>query len=78
MHAQSRIRRNAVLCKKCQTIAESKYTHDFVTCKCGAIFTDGGLSYIRRGGDFQLMEILDIFSDCEDEKHEEKDSKKDG
>ena len=46
-------------------------------CKCGAIFTDGGSSYIRRGGDIQLMEILDVISDCEDEKHEEEDSKKD-
>lgn len=78
MRAKSKIRRNAVLCKKCNTIAESKSTHDFATCECGAVFTDGGLSYIRRGGDFQLMEFLDIFYDCEDKKHEEEDSKEDG
>ena len=41
--------RNASRCKKCNTIIESKYRHDFVSCKCGSIFVDGGLEYSRSG-----------------------------
>lgn len=43
--------RNIAKCKKCGDIIESKHRHDFVRCKCGAIFVDGGHDYIRRGGD---------------------------
>lgn len=42
--------RNRAKCKKCGDIIESKYRHDFVTCKCGAISVDGGEDYIRRAG----------------------------
>lgn len=45
------ITRNAACCRKCNTIIESTHRHDFVSCKCGAIFVDGGLEYLRRGGD---------------------------
>ena len=42
--------RNAAKCKVCKDIIESKHVHDFKSCKCGAIFVDGGLDYIKRGG----------------------------
>lgn len=42
-----KILRNRFKCKKCGSIIESKYCHDFVTCKCGAISCDGGHEYIR-------------------------------
>jgi hypothetical protein len=42
--------RNAAQCAKCGDIIESKHRHDFVSCSCGAIFVDGGLDYIRSGG----------------------------
>jgi len=41
--------RNRCKCKHCGDIIESKHVHDFVECKCGQIFTDGGLDYTRRG-----------------------------
>lgn len=41
---------NAVKCKCCGDIIESKYRHDFVTCSCGACSVDGGLDYARRCG----------------------------
>ncbi len=41
--------RNAAYCTKCNTEVESKHRHDFVMCKCGEIFVDGGLSYVRYG-----------------------------
>jgi len=49
---------NKCQCAKCLDIIESKYGHDFVRCKCGAIFTDGGKGYIRRGG--ELEDIIDL------------------
>ena len=39
--------KNKAQCMKCLDIIESKYTHDFVSCKCGDIFVDGGNSYWR-------------------------------
>ena len=47
--------KNAFKCKKCGQLVESKTRHDFATCKCGN-FTDGGLEYIRRGGNLDDME----------------------
>jgi hypothetical protein len=55
--------RNAAQCTKCGDIIESKHTHDFVSCSCGAIFIDGGHDYFRGGGnpeDFiSLSEVID-------------------
>lgn len=41
--------RNAIQCNVCGEVIESKYRHDFVTCKCGACSVDGGHDYLRRG-----------------------------
>jgi hypothetical protein len=39
-------------CAKCNDIIESKGNcHNFVSCKCGAIFVDGGDEYQRCGFD---------------------------
>ena len=62
-----RILRNAIRCKICGSIIESKNVHDFQTCKCGAVSVDGGLAYIRRCGNIEDFDDLSIFSD-EDEK----------
>ena len=42
--------RNMIKCNKCGEIIESKSTHDYVTCKCGAVAVDGGHDYLRRCG----------------------------
>ncbi len=48
--------RNRCQCLLCGDVIESKYRHDFVSCKCRAIFTDGGKDYIRRGAkDFNMI-----------------------
>lgn len=44
-----RVVRNRCQCRQCGDVIESKHRHDFVSCKCGEIFTDGGTAYIRRG-----------------------------
>lgn len=41
--------KNAIQCKHCGEIIESKSVHDFKTCKCGKIFVDSGHEYLRRG-----------------------------
>lgn len=54
--------RNRAKCRKCGDVIESKFTHDFQSCKCGAIFIDGGNDYHRRGGnpeDFQEVKDED-------------------
>jgi len=54
----SKIIRNIAECKLCHDVIESKSVHNFVTCKCGEIFTDGGTEYIRRGAN-NLDNIID-------------------
>ncbi|TDL98529.1 hypothetical protein ERX27_03575 [Macrococcus brunensis] len=44
-----KIIRSIVQCKICDDVIESKFTYDYVTCKCGAIFLDGGTEYQRYG-----------------------------
>jgi len=41
--------RNSAICKLCGDEIESKYRHDYVSCKCGGISVDGGKDYLRRG-----------------------------
>lgn len=62
--------RNAFKCKRCKQIVESKHRHDFQSCKCGN-FTDGGLSYIRRGGKAADMIELSQFEPDYDEYNDE-------
>ena len=43
-----KIIKNAIQCKLCGEVIESKHVHDFVQCKCGACAVDGGHEYLRR------------------------------
>ena len=45
---KERIIRNAIQCRHCGDVIESKSVHDFVTCSCGACSVDGGYEYLRR------------------------------
>lgn len=47
--AVPKIIKNAIRCKHCGDIIESKSVHDFVQCSCGKVFVDGGHEYLRRG-----------------------------
>ena len=53
-----KIQKNKARCRKCGDTIESLYRHDFKWCSCKAIFIDGGLDYLRRGGDFVTLEEL--------------------
>lgn len=58
-----RIVTNKIRCKKCGDIIESKYRHDFVVCKCGAVAVDGGHDYLKRTGNYEDWEELSEFED---------------
>jgi hypothetical protein len=67
----TRIIRNAAQCLKCNDIIESRHRHDWVSCKCGEIFVDGGLAYMRAGAtSFKNFKSL---SEVEDFIREETD-----
>lgn len=52
--------KNAVKCLVCNTVLESKYRHNFVTCGCSnETFTDGGLVYQRLGSK-DLDKVLNL------------------
>lgn len=40
--------KNAIQCKLCGEVIESKHRHDCVECKCGACAINGGHDYLRR------------------------------
>ena len=41
---------NKAMCASCGDVIISKHRHDFVKCKCGQTFVDGGSDYFRAGG----------------------------
>lgn len=59
--------KNAARCKKCGDHIESKHCHDWVSCSCGAIFVDGGLDYLRHGGDLDAIEDLSVVRETTNE-----------
>jgi len=56
--------RSILKCNICGDIIESKHRHDWVQCKCGRVFIDGGISYQRVG--FQEMTDFTDISEWED------------
>jgi hypothetical protein len=52
-----KILRNAVYCRGCHKVIESRSRHNYVECDCGNA-VDGGLDYARRVGDVaKLVEL---------------------
>lgn len=59
-----KIKHNVIRCRKCGVVLESKHRHDFVACECGT-FVDGGLDYVRVGGDFANIEYRTEYEEIE-------------
>lgn len=66
---------NRAQCKNCKDIIESAHQWDWVPCSCfkndldsPGIFVDGGLAYIRRGGN--KANIIEL-SETEEDKDNE-------
>lgn len=55
--SERRLLRNAARCKRCGVVLESRHRHELVECRCGN-FVDGGLAYLRRGGNPNDLEEL--------------------
>ena len=65
-----KILKNMIKCKHCGEIIESRRTHEYKECKCGAVAVDGGLSYLRRAFKTSPEEDYEELSVCEDiEQH---------
>lgn len=45
-----KILQNEIICNHCGDQIYSRHRHDYVTCKCGKVGVDGGMSYLRRTG----------------------------
>lgn len=50
VYGMKKILINKIRCNKCGDEIESVSTHDFKSCKCGAVSVDGGHMYLRRCG----------------------------
>ena len=66
---------NKIRCALCGEIIESKYRHDFVTCKCEEVSVDGGKSYLKRAAKTDLKNVIEL-SDVELEEREPYDWEK--
>lgn len=60
-----KIIKNAARCNRCGDVIESTSRHNWVCCSCfkesngkTGIFVDGGLDYLRRGGEIDNYEDL--------------------
>lgn len=81
MERQRKIIRNAIRCKICGEVLESKATHQFVPCKCfresggtKGCFADGGTSYLRWGGnpkDYENLAETRPYTDEERDQYNE-------
>lgn len=64
-----RIIRNAIRCKKCGDVIESKTVHDFKFCSCGSCAVDGGHDYLRRCGNLGDWEEMSEAEKVEGNTH---------
>jgi len=58
-----KLKKNVIKCNECNDIIESKHRHDFKFCSCESVFVDGGLDYLRRGGDGSYQELSEYKED---------------
>jgi hypothetical protein len=79
---ERKILRNAIKCKHCGNVIESKTVHDYKECSCGTVAVDGGKEYLRRSfktspdvdyEDLSEYEEIDAESSTTFESESEKD-----
>jgi len=63
--SMKKLKRNAIQCRKCGDVIESKFTHDCKCCSCGSVGIDGGLEYARMQGDLENIIELHEFEEKE-------------
>ena len=58
------IKRNRIKCRRCKSVVESKFTHDFKWCRCEKVAVDGGKDYLKRTGSLKentYQELSEFF-----------------
>jgi hypothetical protein len=60
MAEKYKILSNKCKCALCGDIIESKHRHDFVSCSCGEISTDGGKDYFHRSASTHFSNLIDM------------------
>lgn len=59
--------RNAIRCRRCNTVIESETVHDFRLCECRAVAVDGGRRYLARSGaEFEELAVVRERRRCPD------------
>ena len=78
MERKRKIMVNCIRCRTCGETLNSRYTHDFVPCKCyiesdgvKGCACDGGLSYLRRVGMPGEWDDLSVTRPYTDEERDE-------
>ena len=76
------ILKNSIRCKNCGDVLVSRSRHDWVCCSCfresngtRGVFNDGGLDYMRRGGnpdDYEDLSETRPYTDEEQAAYEKK------
>lgn len=64
MEKERKIILNRAKCLKCGDILCSYYNWDFKTCTCGAISVDGGINELKRRGNPEDCEEMNVFDDA--------------
>lgn len=57
---------NKIRCKHCGDVIESRTTHEFVKCSCGAVAVDGGHDYLRREFQTKIEDDYEELSETEE------------
>ena len=65
---RTKLVRNAIRCRHCGDVIESRHVHDFQRCSCGRVAVDGGMEYCRLLGDPCDMELLCEYAEDDDEE----------
>lgn len=69
---EEKIIRNRIRCKKCGSIIESTYRHDYKECRCRSCAVDGGHAYLRRcfteRGVFEELSEAELVGEVQTEK----------
>lgn len=63
MSKEYKILVNQVRCLICGNAPYSAHVHDYKRCDCNAIAVDGGMNYLKRSGDHNLMVDISIAID---------------
>jgi hypothetical protein len=60
---KTKIIKNSAQCLICKDVLVSESVHDFRTCTCGNLSTDGGYTYVKRSAQYP-KKVLELSWTC--------------